>query len=90
MPNDRDSLTDIVLACRRVLEYMHGRTRVDLLRDPMLQDAVIRRIEVIGEATKRLSNEFRDSYAAIPWQQMAGMRDRLSHGYDKVDVERVW
>ena len=56
----------------------------------MIQDAVIRNFEVIGEATKRLSLDFREKYPNIPWQQMAGFRDILIHDYLKVNVNRVW
>ncbi len=54
-----------------------------------MRSAVVRKIEVIGEATKRLSPEFRDANPGVPWQAMAGMRDRLIHGYEKVDWDRV-
>ena len=56
----------------------------------MLQDAVIREIEIIGEATKNLSVEFRNKYPEIPWRQMAGMRDKVIHAYFGVKIERVW
>jgi uncharacterized protein with HEPN domain len=44
----------------------------------------------LGEAVKRLSDEFRQAHASIPWTQIAGMRDRCVHGYDNVDLDRVW
>ena len=56
----------------------------------MMQDAVIRQIEIIGEATKHLSEELREENAHIPWQDIAGMRDKLIHGYFGVDIEQVW
>ena len=56
----------------------------------MLQDAVIREIEIIGEATKNLSMGFRNKHSNIPWRQIAGMRDKLIHGYFGVDVDAVW
>jgi uncharacterized protein with HEPN domain len=52
--------------------------------------AVVRALEIIGEATKRLPSSLRDEYPAIPWKGMAGMRDRIVHGYDAVDYEIVW
>ena len=52
--------------------------------------AVVRALEIIGEATKRLPAHLREDYPAIPWRGMAGMRDRIIHGYDVVDYEIVW
>ena len=56
----------------------------------MIQDAVIRNFEVIGEATKRLSPEFRAKYSEVPWRRIAGLRDVLIHDYLRVDLEEVW
>ena len=56
----------------------------------MIQDAVIRNFEVIGEAIKRLPNEYRINHPEIPWRLMAGFRDVLIHGYEGVDLARVW
>ena len=56
----------------------------------MIQDGVIRQLEIVGEAAKHVSSDTRDRYPNIPWQRMAGMRDKLIHGYFGVDVEKVW
>ena len=56
----------------------------------MVQDAVIRNFEVIGEAAQRIPEQFRVVHAAIPWRLMAGFRDVLIHDYEGVDLERVW
>jgi len=56
----------------------------------LLQDGVIRQLEIIGEATKRLSKSLRQQYAEVPWQDIAGMRDKLIHDYFGVDVDTVW
>ena len=60
------------------------------MQNPMIQDAVIRNFEVIGEATKRLSTELRAAYPNVPWHQIAGFRDVLIHDYLKVNLNRVW
>jgi uncharacterized protein with HEPN domain len=60
------------------------------LSDRMRQDAVIRKLEIIGEAVKRLSDSTRARRTDIPWKQIAGMRDRLTHGYFGVDLGLVW
>lgn len=60
------------------------------LQNRMIQDAVIRNFEIIGEATKKLSLDFRTKHPDIPWQQMAGFRVVLIHDYLKINVNRVW
>lgn len=60
------------------------------MADTLVQDGVIRQLEIIGEATKRLSLELREKNSDIPWQDIAGMRDKLIHGYFGVDIEKVW
>jgi uncharacterized protein with HEPN domain len=56
----------------------------------MIQDAVIRNFEIIGEATKRISNEIKDTYPHVPWRKIAGFRDVLIHDYLRIDLEEVW
>ena len=58
--------------------------------DFMINFVVVRALEIVGEAAKRLPMAFRDQYPDIPWKKMAGMRDRIIHGYDKVNLEIVW
>ncbi|MBD3255278.1 MAG: DUF86 domain-containing protein [Candidatus Lokiarchaeota archaeon] len=56
----------------------------------LIQSAVIRQIEIIGEATKHISKELKNEYTYVPWNDIAGMRDKLIHGYLGVDIEIVW
>lgn len=83
-------LTDILEAAKLVTSFIQDVDEDAFYQDVMRQSAVIRQIEIIGEATKRLTAEFRDTYPDIPWRQMAGMRDILIHAYDHVDIEEVW
>ncbi|MBS9391894.1 MAG: DUF86 domain-containing protein [Dolichospermum sp. LBC05a] len=73
----------------RIEEYTKGG-KEEFMQNKMIQDAVIRNFEIIGEATKRLSPELRSQYSEVPWQQMAGLRDVLIHDYLKVNLNLVW
>jgi len=73
----------------RIAEYT-ATGKQAFLDSRLIQDGVIRNLEVIGEATKNLSSELRESNPAIPWRQIAGMRDVLIHDYLKVNFGRVW
>lgn len=83
-------LQHILEAAQAIEEYLQGTDYEHFMSNRMMQDAVIRRIEVIGEATKNLSLDIRRKYSDVPWQKIAGMRDRLTHGYFGVDLDAVW
>jgi len=87
---DRDFLSDIQEAIRRIAEYTAGMTYQAFVEDTKTQDAVIRNLEIIGEATKNLSKGLRDRYPDVPWKGMAGVRDRLIHHYFGVNLDIVW
>jgi uncharacterized protein with HEPN domain len=82
-------LTDILTCIQKIQSYTIDGRDV-FLNTPMVQDAVIRNLEIIGEATKQLSLELRRANPDIRWQQIAGLRDVLIHGYLKVNLARVW
>lgn len=71
-------------------EYSKGVLKTEFLKSRPLQDAMIRRLEVIGEAVKNLPASFREKHPNIPWKQMAGMRDILIHEYFDVDLTLAW
>jgi len=91
MPSRDDSyLLDILNAARWIVEFVEGLDEGAFLNDVKTQSAVIRQLEVIGEATKRLSEEARAAQPDVPWRSIAGMRDILIHAYDHVDIQQVW
>jgi len=90
MQRDETYLLDILIAARRVEEYTREKAWDEFRRSNLLQDAVIRQFEIIGEASRLVSQEFKDAHPEIPWRQMMGMRNRLIHEYFRVDVEIVW
>jgi uncharacterized protein with HEPN domain len=70
--------------------YVRNTGKNTFMKSALKQDAVIRRIEIIGEATKHLPKEIKDKYPGIPWQKIAGMRDMLIHEYFGVDLDLTW
>lgn len=90
MQRDAATLLDIVQAAQLIIEFLQGIDRVAFEPDLKTQSAVLHQLMVMGEAVKRLSCELRERYPEIPWTLIAGMRDRLIHGYDVVDRDEVW
>jgi uncharacterized protein with HEPN domain len=90
MNKDKAWLLDIAESMRLALSHMNGASFEAFVGDRAKTDAVHRRLEIIGEATKRLSPDFRDAHGDIPWTKMAGMRDILIHGYDRIEPEDVY
>lgn len=87
---DKDFLSDIQEAARRVATYTAGMTYETFLADTRTQDAVVRNLEIIGEATRNLSAELRAQHPDMPWKGMVGVRDRLIHHYFGVNLDVVW
>ncbi len=90
MRRDDATLLDMLRAARLALEFRGGLDKESFLSDLKTQAAVLHELLILGEAAKRLSAGFRDEHADTPWKSIAGMRDRLLHGYDDVDLELVW
>ena len=90
MNRDNASLIDIVNAAQRVLAFTAGLSKEELAENNEKQSAVLYQIIIVGEATKRLSSDFRNRHSMIPWSDIAGMRDILAHLYDKVNLNTLW
>jgi|HubBroStandDraft_6_1064221.scaffolds.fasta_scaffold279637_2 uncharacterized protein with HEPN domain len=87
---DPATLDDLAAACLRIAGYVQGANRSDLDRNNLLLSACCYQIAVIGEAVKRLSPAARGKHPEVQWKEIAGMRDRLIHGYDAVDTDELW
>lgn len=87
---DEDLVEDVTEAIDKIQRYTRGISYEAFLRETMVQDAVVRNLEIIGEAAKGFSPDFRKKHKAIKWQDIAGMRDRLIHHYTGVNWSIVW
>lgn len=90
MSRDLESLIDIQNAAQRIKRYVDGVSRSELDANDEKLSAVLYQITIIGEATKRLSSEFRTQHPEVPWREIAGMRDVIVHEYDQLDLEVIW
>lgn len=87
---DADYLGHMLEAIERIDSYLAGRDEAAFFADPMLRDAIVRNLEIVGEAAAKLSAEFKIRHASVPWDDIVGMRNRLIHGYFSVDLRIVW
>lgn len=87
---DKDFLHDILDAMERVITYTANFSYEQFLADSKPQDAVLRNIEIMGEAAKKLSTTLKEAHSDIPWRDMAGMRGRVIHHYFGVNLDIVW
>jgi uncharacterized protein with HEPN domain len=91
MTKDNFLYIDHILdSIEKIEKYVENLTVHDFIENELLQDAVIRNFEIIGEATKRLSKDFRAENTEIPWKKIAGMLDILIHDYLGIDIYSVW
>jgi uncharacterized protein with HEPN domain len=88
--DDTVYLQHVLDATSAIESYLTGVNEATFRAQRLTQDGVIRQLEIIGEAVKRLSKAVRSQYPQIPWQDIAGMRDKLIHDYFGVDLDEVW
>ncbi|MEI6276013.1 MAG: HepT-like ribonuclease domain-containing protein [Prolixibacteraceae bacterium] len=89
MKGDVAYIENLLLSISKIEIFTANLTRADFEKNEMFQDAVIRNIEIIGEVSKRISNDLKATYFDIPWRDMSGMRDKLIRDYMGVDTEVV-
>ncbi|HBL28428.1 MAG TPA: hypothetical protein DD490_16470 [Acidobacteria bacterium] len=90
MDRDLGWLVDILIAARDLLEFKQGATREEFLRSKLLRSAILHQLVVIGEASRRLSEDFRARHPEIPWHQVIALRNFVVHEYDEVDFTVIW
>src|SRR5688572_23963585 len=90
MSRDDTYLVDILESAKIAVAYVFGKTWDEFYKDMQCQDAVLRRIEIIGEAARHISPHARKLHHQIPWREMATLRNLVIHEYDVVDINQVW
>jgi uncharacterized protein with HEPN domain len=85
-----DYIQDAIDAMAKSMEFINGMNYEDFIQDDKTIFAVIRAIEIIGESVKNIPDQVKKEYPEVSWREMAGMRDKLIHGYFGVDERRVW
>lgn len=90
MQRDDACLIDILKAAKTAQRFKSMTDKAGFLKEELLQSGILHQLIIIGEAVKRLSSDFRNAHPDIPWKLIAGMRDRLTHGYFDVDLDEVW
>jgi uncharacterized protein with HEPN domain len=88
--SDDAYLLDILIAARKALKFVEGMDRNEFEDSEIIQNAVIRPLAIIGEASARISRGFRKAHTTLPWAEMVGMRNRLMHEYFRIDYGIIW
>lgn len=83
-------LKDILNSIEQIKQYQINLTKEQFVKDVKTQDAIIRRLEIIGEAARNISQDEREKHSEIPWREIIGTRDKLIHGYFYLDLDLVW
>ncbi len=83
-------ITDILDCIEKIERYTSGSSYEDFMRDDKTKDAVVRNLEIIGEAANRIPQHIQEEYKEVPWSKIVGLRHRLIHGYFVVDYDIVW
>ena len=83
-------IEDIITSINKIERYCTGMTKTDLSKNDLVLDAVIRNLEIIGEAVKKVPQEVRNTYEDIPWKKIAGLRDILIHEYFGININIIW
>jgi uncharacterized protein with HEPN domain len=89
-PDDRTRILHVLAAVNSARNFVAGRSRADLDTDEMLLFALVRAVEIIGEAASKVSAETRDAAPAVPWTKISAMRNRLIHAYFHIDRDILW
>lgn len=87
---DEDYLDHIIESIDKIESYLEEYKKAGFYESTMVQDAVIRNLEIVGEAVSQMSQVYKDLHSHIPWRQISGMRNRLIHGYNSINMDIVW
>ena len=90
MKDDSLYINHILQCINNILDYTKDLNKKDFSKNKLVQDAVIRNFEIIGEATKKVSDDYKQVHVEVPWKAISGMRDKLIHDYIGVDIAVIW